>query len=49
MENATRRQRQQFKENAEKILNFLVDNDAIKSYLFEYVSGGKVRDITLEF
>ena len=49
MENATRRQRQQFKETAEKILNFLVDNSAIKSYSFETVGGGKLRSITLEF
>ena len=49
MENATRRQRQQFKESAEKILKYEVELGVIKSYSFEYVGGGKIRAITLEF
>ena len=49
MENATRRQRQQFKESAEKILKYEVELGVIKSYSFEYGGGGKVRSITLEF
>ena len=49
MENATRRQRQQFKESAEKILKYEVELGVIKSYSFEYGGGGKVHSITLEF
>ena len=49
MENATRRQRQQFKENAEKILKYEVELGVIKSYSFEYGGGGKLRSITLQF
>ena len=49
LENATRRQRQQFKESAEKILKYEVELGVIKSYSFETVGGGKVRAITLDF
>lgn len=49
LENADRDIRFKVKKITEKILNFLVDNGAIKSYSFETVGGGKVRSITLEF
>lgn len=49
MENADRDTRFKVKKITEKILNFLVDNGALKSYAFETVGGGKIRSITLEF
>ena len=49
MENADRDTRRKVKNITEKILNFLVDNGAIKSFVFEIVGGGRVRAITLNF
>lgn len=49
IENADRDTRFKVKKITEKILNYEVELGVIKSYSFEYVGGGKVRTITLEF